>query len=227
MTRAGGGPRPSERDPTVNMTNPTTSRAALATCMSDVSEEEWSANWHAGLEWVLWQALEQWKAADADGDPHWRPAWPLPFGVTHFVPQLAKLHEAAGGWTWWLDNPLDGEPGPQWVPTERWRRLVAANTEHPDLDNDDLDKLVLGDALSDEQARIADKVEREMKASGPWPLADVVRLAGAPEDRVKPVLEWMLAHQFMHITTRAYGEREVVFYHAGRAPTWARVKRSG
>ncbi|MEV5819242.1 hypothetical protein AB0L22_08715 [Micromonospora haikouensis] len=84
--------------------------------MSRISEAVYCAGWLTGTEWALWQALNDWRAT---GHAYWTPGAEYPDDITAYMPSLDWLQKQADGWVWWLD-------GRQFVPEERWLRLVAA-----------------------------------------------------------------------------------------------------
>ncbi|WP_433460726.1 hypothetical protein [Micromonospora sp. CA-248212] len=108
---------------------------ALGEHMSDISQEVYAAGWMRGTEWVLWQALTDWRAT---GRAYWSPGSEFPGDITEHMPELDRLQKAAGGWVWWLD-------GMQFVPEDRWLRLVAVREASPwgwQTENRELDAAV-------------------------------------------------------------------------------------
>lgn len=103
---------------------------ALYEHLSDISEDVYAASWMSDCEWGIWQAYADWQAG--------KPArWSFA-DITAHMPELDRLHREADGWIWWLN-----EPGPQFVPLERWLRLVAER-ERECVDNEGLALRVTG-----------------------------------------------------------------------------------
>ncbi|WP_328344887.1 hypothetical protein [Micromonospora sp. NBC_00421] len=90
---------------------------ALGEYMSHISEEVYAAGWLSGTEWVLWQALLDWRAT---GRAYWSPGTEFPQNITELMPSLDWLQRQTGGWVWWLDD------GMRFVPEARWGLLVVA-----------------------------------------------------------------------------------------------------
>lgn len=113
----------------------------LGELMSDISEDVYAAGWIRGNEWILWRALRNWRASG--GPAYWDPASPDFADITEYMPKLDQVQRAAGGWVWFLMHP-DERGGMQFVPEERWLRLVEANAARPHLENEELDRDVPG-----------------------------------------------------------------------------------
>ncbi|MFF5081633.1 hypothetical protein ACFY36_31680 [Actinoplanes sp. NPDC000266] len=106
--------------------------AALRDFISDVSEDVYAAGWMAGCEWDIWRAYTDW----LDGKPAvWAHA-----DISAHMPALNRLHKAAGGWVWWLDDPDDEVDGERFVSTDRWLRLLDLRERAGRrISNEDLD----------------------------------------------------------------------------------------
>lgn len=89
----------------------------LASFMSELSEEGWSAAWMEGLEFALWEAVAGSRKTFGR----------LEFSSKH-IQQLRSLSEACGGWI-----IFDDESEETWVPADEWKRRFAARSRRPDL----------------------------------------------------------------------------------------------
>ncbi len=94
---------------------------ALRHLMSDLSEDACCANWHFDTEYALWELVQgerdAWMRLSAD-DPQ--------------IAELRRLHEGTDGW-WRHNDLLDGGLGArEFVATEDWRKIYAANVDDPD-----------------------------------------------------------------------------------------------
>lgn len=76
---------------------------ALATAMSQVSEDEYCAGWLIGLEYILWEALLGKSKLTLNPTVHNR---------------LVYLSELCGGWIIWED-------GETYIPIKEWEELYA------------------------------------------------------------------------------------------------------
>jgi hypothetical protein len=91
--------------------------------MSDISEDCYCAGWMMGLEFALWDALQ-------DGD--------LRYGQGLMdVDQLEKcrtLSTKLDGWIIWIDDSIDAELpasewGPRFVGMQKWLNILTANKQ--------------------------------------------------------------------------------------------------
>lgn len=78
--------------------------------MSEISEDTFAAGWYIGLEYLLWQALEEGEEA------------PLTLSARE-ADELRVLRDQAGGWIWTGD---EDEYVPRLVDFAEWRRRYAA-----------------------------------------------------------------------------------------------------
>lgn len=81
--------------------------AALASYMSELSEECWCAGWLSGCEFALWMLAN-------DGGGHWGQDIVTPEAAA----QLLALSEEAGGWVRWADGV-----GAVFVPMDEWKEM--------------------------------------------------------------------------------------------------------
>jgi len=100
----------------------------LVAMMSDKSEECYCAGWHSGIEFMLWEMLQE-QEADRPPSPY-RQGGRREFGLggigdEEFV-RLRELHEKAGGWwRWENDEGTICAGGTVFVTTEEWKAIVA------------------------------------------------------------------------------------------------------
>lgn len=98
------------------------SDAAQALCafMSELSERYYCAGWLIGLEHTLWPMVHGGNREFGLG------------AVTEEeVAKLRRLHERAGGWWRWAEDPEPAAGGEVFVPTEEWLKLVAQRRAVP------------------------------------------------------------------------------------------------
>lgn len=86
----------------------------LASLMSNLSEEKYSAGWIVGLEYSLWNAIK-------DADSKENETWDL---SQRKINELNALSEEISGWVMWKDsaNGLDDN-------RELWRRYFVPMSE--------------------------------------------------------------------------------------------------
>lgn len=89
----------------------TTFQRSLAEAMSAISEARWYAGWLSGLEFTLWECLQ-------DAGVNF-----LTIEETH---NLRNLSEACGGWIVWDDDHWDVNEGYRFVATEEWVKTYEA-----------------------------------------------------------------------------------------------------
>lgn len=83
---------------------------ALASAMSDISEEYECAGWLIGLEFKLWEMLRGGARELAMGDV-----------TDEEVDNLRRLSERAGGWVFWRDNDDPFKSGECFEPYAEWQ----------------------------------------------------------------------------------------------------------
>jgi len=96
------------------MADQVTKRQALADYMIECSEDAcsgtpWHTGWEDGLEFALWQLVE---------DPTDNPA----LFDDDVAPKLAELSEQCHGWVVWRDK----DTGPTWVNHAEWTQIYRA-----------------------------------------------------------------------------------------------------
>lgn len=91
--------------------NLTAAQAALASVMSECSEEAVCAGWDHGCEYTLWAIMV------GDSDEY------MYLDVTpELRERLRRLSEACGGWIVWDDSE-------KWVPVDEWKAAYAKECE--------------------------------------------------------------------------------------------------
>jgi len=81
--------------------------------MEEYSQDGFCASWLIDLEWDLWLAAEK-----SDPDPRAQ----MTIDTSR---ECRTLAEIAGGWWVWQDETRPGEPGPVFIPMDRWLQVLA------------------------------------------------------------------------------------------------------
>lgn len=97
----------------------------LARLMSDISEDCWFAGWMGGLEFSLWQIMQ-----NPDDRMHG-----MALASIEDIERLRALSDEIGAWPAWCNDlgPDDAIDGLylKWVPLDEWRRTYEMMTNNP------------------------------------------------------------------------------------------------
>ncbi len=88
-------------------------RELLRYKMEEHSQYGFCASWMVDLEWDLWYAADQ-------GDSS-----PFSADTISTSRECRTLAQIAGGWWVYGDETRPGEPGPIFVPMDRWQAILA------------------------------------------------------------------------------------------------------